>query len=320
MGLNINATKFLVKARKSGARFDRTLTLGRQHMLVSPERIEAILKEAGAWPPSQGEAAFRAALRASSWRFETVARALGAQQADSLDASTYEGATLIHDLNQPIPDEYVEQFDAIIDGGTLEHVFHFPVAIANCMKMLKVGGHLFLLTPANNYFGHGFYQFSPELFFRIFSRENGFEVTRMVAVVEGLGTSSVFGVKYPFTITSPLYSVQDPAEIKRRVELINDKPVMLMVSAKRISRENIFARTPQQSDYVPQWQEGPNQNPMGQSKGGLRIFTWLRSNLSETFCRETLPKLALFLDPFRLRRFRRQFSFRNKECYVREKD
>jgi hypothetical protein len=30
------------------------------------------------------------------------------------------------------------------------------------------------VTPANNQMGHGFYQFSPELFFRVFSQENGY--------------------------------------------------------------------------------------------------------------------------------------------------
>src|SRR5690242_14445837 len=102
MGLSIDGTRFVAQARQAGVRFERTLTLGRQHMVVGPERIETILRESGAWPPPQGEAAFRQALRASSWRFETFAAALGAKVVDSCDASDYEGATIIHDLNQPI--------------------------------------------------------------------------------------------------------------------------------------------------------------------------------------------------------------------------
>ena len=44
--------------------------------------------------------------------------------------------------------------------------------------MATVQDHFVRITPANNFFGHGFYQFTPELFFRIFSAANGFEVER----------------------------------------------------------------------------------------------------------------------------------------------
>ena len=77
-------------------------------------------------------------------------------------------------MNLPIGDDLKRKFSVVIDGGTLEHVFNFPVAIKNCMQMLDVGGHFFVHTMANNFMGHGFYQFSPELFYRVFSPENGF--------------------------------------------------------------------------------------------------------------------------------------------------
>jgi len=35
-------------------------------------------------------------------------------------------------------------------------------------------------TPASNLCGHGFYQFSPELFYRALNATNGFEVERMI--------------------------------------------------------------------------------------------------------------------------------------------
>ena len=92
----------------------------------------------------------------------------------SIDASAYENATMVHDMNLPVGDELKQKFSVVIDGGTLEHVFNFPTAIRNCMEMLKVGGHFFAHTMANNFMGHGFYQFSPELFYRVFSPENGF--------------------------------------------------------------------------------------------------------------------------------------------------
>jgi len=41
----------------------------------------------------------------------------------------------------------------VIDSGSLEHIYNFPVAIANCMKMVKVGGSFFIFNMANNHMG-----------------------------------------------------------------------------------------------------------------------------------------------------------------------
>ena len=98
MGFSTGTSKFLVEGRKLGARFDETLTLGRQEVMVSPERLEALLRANGFWPPPEGSEAFHRAMAGTPWRFETFARALGAKKVSSCDFSGYEEATLIHDL------------------------------------------------------------------------------------------------------------------------------------------------------------------------------------------------------------------------------
>src|SRR2546423_9661754 len=114
MGLDLDATKFLAQARKAGVRFDETLTLGQQYMLLSPERMAAILQEKGIWPPPGGEGAFLGKLRETKWRFNVFGSALGAKNVSSMDASAYEQANIIHDLNQPVPKELEERFDVVI--------------------------------------------------------------------------------------------------------------------------------------------------------------------------------------------------------------
>jgi len=42
-------------------------------------------------------------------------------------------------MSQPIDTIHKNKYDLVFDGGTLEHVFNFPVAIKNCMEMVKVG-------------------------------------------------------------------------------------------------------------------------------------------------------------------------------------
>src|SRR4051812_23647278 len=123
MGLVYNSLAFLLDAHQRGVRFDETLTLGRQHVTISPERIVALLHEYKLGPSPDKEAAFLAELKAAQWRFEIFSRMLGAKKSVSMDVSDYEGAEIVHDLNLPVSKELHERFDLVIDGGTLEHVF-----------------------------------------------------------------------------------------------------------------------------------------------------------------------------------------------------
>ena len=54
--------------------------------------------------------------------YETLMRKMGFGEMESMDFSDYEGATIIHDLSKPVPDDLEEQFDFIFDGGTVERL------------------------------------------------------------------------------------------------------------------------------------------------------------------------------------------------------
>jgi SAM-dependent methyltransferase len=134
-----------------------------------------------------------------------------------------------------------DSFDFIYDGGTLEHVYNFPVAIESCMKLCRVGGHVCLWTPANNECGHGFYQFSPELFFRLFSADNGFRIRAMVLVERNLR-----GTRW--------YEVNDPAALNARVCCVNRHPLFLMVLAQKRTSVPASDFKVLQADYVSAWE------------------------------------------------------------------
>ena len=315
MGLVLNSVKFLVEAHKLGARFDASITLGRQHTTVSPERLCLLLKEYGLWPPPGNEQAFLSELRQARWRFEVFAKALGAKKVSSMDISAYEGADVVHDLSVPIGSDLHERFDMVIDGGTLEHVFHVPISMANCMNMTKVGGHVVVITNMNNLVGHGFYQFSPELFFRMFSRENGFEMVRMVAVEDTFGRSSIAGVKYDFPIQGDWYNVRDPDKVRKRNILITREPTVLYVLAKRVAKEPIFQKYPCQSEYGADDQSVLN--PANQNKLGKAVIGSIVQHLPEKLWREWLPRAAVLIDPFRRWRHHRRNSLENRDFYER---
>ena len=229
MGLNSNATKLLLRLRSEEFQYGKVLTLGRQRLNL-PKRV--LQKNLNAFKYSAD--AFELKKRNNGY-CEPFLEILGAKQVDSMDVSDYEKATLLHDLNEPIADKYKNSYDTVIDSGTLEHIFNFPTAIKNCMELLQIGGHYIGITPCNNFFGHGFYQFSPELYYRVFSKENGFAVKQMYFFVDNTAAS--------------FYSVKDPAEVRERVILNNAFPSFLFVVAEKISNQAIFKTTPQQSDY-----------------------------------------------------------------------
>ncbi len=282
MGLDINAVRFLIAARKRGVEFGDVLMLGRQDLNVYPKKMVQELSKHG-FPTAafEGTDPVRYA--------EPVFQALGARKVGSLDASSFEGAEVVHDLNTPIGPDLHERYDLVYDGGTLEHVFNFPVALKSCMEMVRVGGRFMLHTVTNNYCGHGFYQFSPELFYRALSAENGFKVERMVAHVVG-----------PY---GSWRDVRDPEVIRQRVEVVNSLPLQIWVEAVRVSTSPIFRIPPQQSDYTPRWTP--------ESKAGAVVYAPDRSSLSKA-----LPGIARALNVVRngLTLLHQQ-SLRNRERF-----
>jgi hypothetical protein len=157
----------------------------------------------------------------------------------------------------------------VIDGGTLEHVFDFRQAAINVSKLLKVGGHVISVTPCNNFMGHGFYQFSPELFYRVFSPENGFEVESMVlAEVNADGD---------------WFEAADPDVARARVTLVNGARTYLMMRARKTGEVEMFAKTPQQSDYSVLWQD---------DRGGYEGTEFSRGGRLQAFAERYLPKPA----------------------------
>ncbi|QQR87464.1 MAG: class I SAM-dependent methyltransferase [Flavobacteriales bacterium] len=238
MGFNHTGTKLLIHAKAKGLSFGRTVMIGRQGLHLSAEVLQRNLDDFGL-----GHLNAEEIITGEKGYAEPFLKALGATAVDSLDASPYEQASIIHDMNLPMDGEHKGAFDTVIDGGSLEHIFNFPVAIRNCMELLKVGGHYLGITPANNFFGHGFYQFSPELYYRVFSKENGFEMTRLLFFIDRPGAD--------------WYEVKDADEVRERVTLVNGHPSYLFVMARRTAAKQIFAVAPQQSDYQNMlWKDG----------------------------------------------------------------
>lgn len=294
MGITYNDAAFLLAARADGAKFGRVLTLGRLRLYLSAEQLATLAARFGI---NGGDSS---ALLATGYAEPFFERWLGTEQVVALDCSGHEGSGFRHDLNQPVGPEHDETFDAVIDGGTLEHVFNFPVALASCMRMTRKGGSLFLFTMANNHLGHGFYQFSPELIYSALHPEQGFAVRQLILAEH----------PFPGRELGPgesLYEVVNPATLGRRVGLVNNRPVALMARAVRVEVREVFQQFPLQSDYrrldpQPAGAKDSPIAPRASLRGKLfnRLLRWLPGSVRQSV---------------KGRRQLADFSFRNSDAF-----
>jgi hypothetical protein len=223
MGVDTHALNFLRYASNKKP-FGATLTIGRQSLFVSEAIARAVTN---AMPEYEHK----------DYCEDLLLGYFGASTVDSVDHSAYENASHSHDMNVPAPQPLVGQFDTIFDGGCLEHIFNVPQALKNCSAFCKADAQIIHVLPANNFCGHGFWQFSPELFFSLYSKANGYSDTEVF--LADLMNASIW------------YRVKQPANGKR-VDVASSNPLYVLVRTVRAGKEFSHANV-QQSDYVYEW-------------------------------------------------------------------
>src|ERR1700690_456811 len=264
MAIDTQAFRLLLAARKAGADFSRTVTFGRQCFFPKRSHVarELVLSNLGITEDEIGELRHCYA--------EKFFQALGALKQDSIDASAYEGATIVHDLNDPVPAELHGKYTLVFDGGTTEHVFNYPQTLSNAMRLLAVGGHFVSVTAANNLCGHGFYQVSPELFYRVFNGANGFRIVAVLLAEVRPG--------------GPFFRVADPASEGERIEFVSAKPYLVAAIARKVEDVAELQAAPRQSDYQRAWENPGGRDERDKLKREIRrVIRGTRRHLGRLF-------------------------------------
>ncbi len=177
MGLSRPVLRLIAREHKRKPFSGSVLTLGRQKIYATIEEVYAFLKTDRIVPVTLDKS-MDVFTNIPAWQGTTYQRntsdivffnLLGLKEVKAMDYSDYEGADIIHDLNCPVPKYLHNRFDLIIDGGTTEHVFDVRQSWSNIGRMLKPGGRVIHTIPVNNWVNHGFFQFSPTLFFDYYS-------------------------------------------------------------------------------------------------------------------------------------------------------
>ena len=194
-----------------------------------------------------------------------------ANSVKSIDNSNFEGADIIADMNKPI-DNINEKFDTIIDFGTSEHIFNVTQNLKNISKLCKVGGTILHALPANNNCGHGFWQFSPELFFSLYSEINGFSNTEIF----------IFNTHNKYE-----WWKVNKQKAGERLELSSEVPLYIAVKTnKKFDQDNIIV---QQSDYVERWSDKIELNKINKKNISI-IWKKTKDNLKKLFFNFFLSK------------------------------
>lgn len=145
----------------------RVVSLSRVSIYSSATALKRYLEASG----------FQAWVDRVKWEGNLTTRELflgfGFDHYDDIDFTSDEGCTIVHDMNRPVPAELHGQYDLAVEMGTLEHIFDIRTAFESIVRMLKVGGVAFHLSPVD-WFNHGFYNFSFTLFNDVY-RANGFD-------------------------------------------------------------------------------------------------------------------------------------------------
>jgi hypothetical protein len=241
MGIGYHELNFLNYAARQQP-FGATATIGRQNIFVSDHAIRKITGAHEGKPYGP-------------FCEELLTEHMGATVVHSFDKSSYEGATFEHDFNRPL--RHDRQYDTVMDFGTLEHVFDVAMALKNVASLCQHGGQILHALPANNLNGHGFWQFSPELFFSLYSAANDFSETEVFV-------AELNDAEHWYRASRPSGGI--------RVEYTSPFQSYLLVRTRKMAEHVV--ESVQQSDYISAWDEGsPRPSPRADGEG---LSAWIR--------------------------------------------
>jgi hypothetical protein len=118
----------------------------------------------------------------------------------------------------------------------LEHIYNAAQALKNVSTMCAEGGQILHILPANNQCGHGFWQFTPQLFHSLYSQANGYSETTVFLA--------------SFDNEARWYEAEAPSN-GQRIVIQSVGPLYVLCRTKRGSR--VSHDRVQQSDYVYAW-------------------------------------------------------------------
>jgi len=136
MGLPAPLIDFFLKENEFIPIHGNLLTLGRQTILCSPEELSSKLQKFHInWDSSTAstdkETTQAKSINDSYIDDRSFFSSFGSSKLSVLDVTDYEGATIIHDMSVPVPNEYQNRYEFIFNGSILDNMFDPAQAMRN---------------------------------------------------------------------------------------------------------------------------------------------------------------------------------------------
>ena len=270
------AVKLLMKEGIRRPLTGRVLTLGKQEILLTNIKLQeiaikmnvklSVLADSG----SSAKENYDFSKHISDVE---LFRRLGFSELRSLDNSDYEGADEIFDLNSPdLPAHLKGAFDVIIDVGTIEHVFHLPNALTNITKMIREGGRIIHLSPSSNHIDHGFYMFSPTLFYDYYC-SNRFEIN----------TFQIFEYSQRHWIEPWLIYDYTPGSLGSVSFGGLDEAMYGIFCVVTKNKDSSYGVIPQQGAYVKAWSSSKSQHKQKPINKKNSVFMAIKSAIKTNY-------------------------------------
>jgi hypothetical protein len=246
MGISKGNVKLIMQEGSVRPYSGSILEIGVQDVVLTSHELISMLKLYGYRAPvfevelSQNEQLKAKKFISDQYFFKS----LGFENVVSLDYSNFEGCNVVYDMNlgKP-PNELIDQFNVVIDGGTMEHVFNTKNFLKNIHLMCKVGGRIIHLSPSSNQINHGFYSFSPT-FFLDYYQENNYIVRKCLLLRHCLDRSYCIDM------------LQEGANII--AELIASKHIYYNYVVVEKTNNSTYNKTPIQNVYKTIWGKQSN--------------------------------------------------------------
>ena len=175
MGLLNPLAEFLVREHSIRPLGPDILFIGRQTVPLSLEALNTILGHYGLTNQAHGEVEYDRETRAAEGKLFITDRyfmkSLGVNTFHALDVTDYEGADIVWDLGEPIPEKYYGKYDFIYNGSCLDNMFNPGVALMNLSKLLKPQGRMINIECASSW-NDPYIIFSPGWFYDFYVSNN----------------------------------------------------------------------------------------------------------------------------------------------------
>lgn len=290
MGIAKSAFRLLLEEKKKGTlQGESLLQLGRQCVLFDYATLVKYADKHGVrLVDVEPQLSFDNYYRSLGYIDDiTLFKALGFKTVQSLDYSDFEGADISWDLNLPLPEKHWEKYDVVYDGGTSEHVFHFPQVLANIHHLLKSQGTIIHVSPSHNHVDHGFYMYSPQVYFEYYS-------ANQYAIL----TSQVFSYTADYKKSWSIYAYQPGLLENLSYGGFGSEMLAIHMIAQKTSQSTCGA-IPQQGSYIRAW----NATPKCAVKRKVDPITRLGISLKKKISRRLPFKFKCYLKRKNLRIF-----------------